>query len=269
MFATPMLRPSPLGERDALRAATEVAHEAGSFLLDVFGTVTAERKHDGSLVSAADREADRRITAGLAAAFPGDAVLSEESGTGCASTDRLWVVDPLDGTTNYCQGVPLWGVSLALVEHGRPVLAVCHFPTLRLTFQAMRGGGAWESGRRLYAASAVGVGADDVVAYCSRTARRYDLALEARGRTLGSAVLDYALVAAGTFPISLEATAHVWDLAAGWLLVEEAGGVVRTLDGEPVWPLRPGEYRDRVFPTVAAGNEALLAQALAGLRPRG
>lgn len=251
-----------------LAVAREVAESAGAYLLDMFGTVTGERKSDGTLVTVADIESNRRIIQGLQAAFPGDEIVSEELGTQYAGGRRVWIVDPLDGTSNYCHKVPVWGTTLALVEDGRPVVGVSHFPTLGFTCLATRGGGAWEKERRMVVGQGQALSEDDLIAHCSRTLKQYQLNLPAKGRMLGSAALNYALVAAGAVRASIENTARIWDLAAGWLLVEEAGGVVDTLDGRPIWPLAPGDYGSRAYATLAASNPDVFAETRAGVRAR-
>jgi myo-inositol-1(or 4)-monophosphatase len=254
------------------RRALEVAHasalEVGRFLLGAFGTVKGRPKADGTLVSAADLEADARLTRALCAAFPADEIVSEEGGTRYAGARRVWIVDPLDGTSNYCQGVPIWGVTLALVEDGRPVVGVSHFPTLDLTFAGVRGAGAWEGNRRLHAGGRGAISPDDLIAHCSQTLTRFELQLGGRERIFGSSALNYALVAAGAARASIEITARLWDLAAGWLLIEEAGGAIDTLGGPAVWPLEAADYGVRTYQTLAAGSAELLATASAGVRPR-
>jgi myo-inositol-1(or 4)-monophosphatase len=251
-----------------LAVACSAAEAAGAYLLGVFGESEGRPKADGSLVTDADVASDQLIAARLSESFPGDAVLSEELSTHYDGADRVWIVDPLDGTANFCHGVPMWGVTLALVEDGRPVIGVSHFPCLRLTFTAVRGEGAWQGTRRLNAATISHLGANDLVAHCSRTPSRYDISLDGKGRILGSEALNLALVASGAVQASIAATAHVWDLAAGWLLVEEAGGAMALLDGGTVWPLPAADYADRAFATVATGNAALMDSIRDGIRPK-
>ena len=243
---------SERSQSETLAAAAAIAQEAGSRLLGTHEDDVVGRKEDGSVVSDADVRSDAFIRAALADAFPRDEVVSEEDSTMYSGGARVWVVDPLDGSANYVQGLPVWGVSMALVEEGRPVLAVSHFPTMALTFLAERGQGAWEGSRRLVAGDHRDTGANDLVVHCSRTTRRYEFELDVKPRILGCASLSYALVAAGIARASIEATARLWDLAAGWLLVEVAGGVVATLDEERVWPLTAGDYAQRGFATLAA-----------------
>jgi myo-inositol-1(or 4)-monophosphatase len=251
-----------------LAVARAVAEDAGDYLLGVFGTVTGQPKADGTLVSEADIESNRRIIVGLQSAYPDDEIVSEEIGTAYLGGRRVWIVDPLDGTANYCHKVPVWGTTLALIEDGRPVVGVSHFPTLGFTCLATRGGGAWQKDRPLHVDTGMVLTEDDLIAHCSRTLKHYQLNLPAKGRMLGSAALNYALVAAGAVRASIERTARIWDLAAGWLLVEEAGGVVERLDGPPIWPLAAGEYRDFPFATLSACNAEVFAATRAGVRAR-
>lgn len=250
----------PPNRRRELEVARAVAEEAGRVLVDCAGKVVGERKADGTLVTEADRRVDRLIRDRLSVAFPGDELISEEIGTGYRGARRAWVIDPLDGTANFCAGVPLWGVTMALVVDGRPVVGVSLFPKLGMSFCAVEGAGAWLGERRLWTLDRADYGAADLIAMCSRTPRHFALDLEARRRVLGSAALNFALVAAGTFRASISATARLWDLAAGWLIVEQASGVVHVLDGPSPWPLEPGDYAARAFPTLASATAAIHAQ---------
>jgi fructose-1,6-bisphosphatase/inositol monophosphatase family enzyme len=254
------------GRSIELQAALDAAREAGRALLGA-EPGRLSRKDDGSVVSEADLLADALICARLATAFPGDAILSEESRSWYGGDQRVWVVDPLDGSANFVQRVPIWGVSLALIVGGRPVLGVSHYPTLDLTFAALAGRGAWDARHRLRSAAHLDTGANDLVFHCSRTPEQYRLSLVAKTRVLGCSSLSYALVAHGAARGSIDATARVWDLAAGWLLVEEAGGAIEMLAGQPVWPLGAGDYAGVGFATVAAVDEVRLREIKSGLAP--
>jgi myo-inositol-1(or 4)-monophosphatase len=108
-----------------------------------FGQLDSEAKADGSLITACDRWSDAALVEGLAQLYPGEGVLSEEGSQRVPSTDAFWVVDPLDGTTNFAAGIPYWAISIARFERGVPVLAVLDVPPLRQRIVAVRGGGAW------------------------------------------------------------------------------------------------------------------------------
>ncbi|MEO8083231.1 MAG: inositol monophosphatase family protein [Ardenticatenales bacterium] len=256
----PNHRPDMLADlSDARRhdvvTARSVAADAAALLLGRRGDQAICRKPDGSIVTAADISADNLIASRLHAAFPDDAILSEEA---AARFDggRTWVVDPLDGTTNFAAGLPVWGVTMALLENGVPTVGVSVFPCLGLDYTAILGGGAWEGTRRLGPAGdpSPHLGPDDLIAQCSRTAARFALDLPAARRSLGSTAFHLAMVAAGTCRASVTVDAGIWDVAAGWLLVSEAGGTVADEDGRSPWPLDRGDWSMRRVTTLAAGD---------------
>jgi myo-inositol-1(or 4)-monophosphatase len=233
-----------------LDAAEHIARRAGALLLDKLAEArTVDFKGQGriNLVTDADTASEALILAELRAHFPEHAVLAEESGASGHGT-FTWLVDPLDGTTNYAHGVPHFCVSLAVegpVETGGTGLlaGVVFDPTRGECFTAARGQGAFLNGKRL-AVSAVeslqlalvctGFSYDvherpDLpLALFSRVLRR------ARGvRRMGSAALELAWLAAGRFDGFFELGLKPWDVAAGALLIQEAGGVIRRIDGAP------------------------------------
>ncbi|MGH7314417.1 MAG: inositol monophosphatase family protein [Candidatus Rokuibacteriota bacterium] len=194
-----------------------------------------------NLVTEMDARAETLILERLAGAFPDDAVLSEETGAHPGRSGRRWIVDPLDGTTNYAHGVPIFAVSIALEAAGRVVVGVVYDPNQDELFVAERGGGAFLGDERLVVSSAA-VLDESLLAtgfpYNIRETADTNLAeyaafsLRARAvRRLGSAVLYLAWLAAGRFDGYWELRLGPWDVAAGSLLVEEAGGRVTDLRG--------------------------------------
>jgi myo-inositol-1(or 4)-monophosphatase len=179
---------------------------------------------------------------------------------------HLWVVDPLDGTVNYAHGYPAWGVSLALAERGQVVMAVTYDPLRDEIFWAEHGGGAWFNGERLRVSSAMRL-KDALVAtgfaYHRATLEENNLAefgammpCVQGVRRAGAAVLDLAHLAAGRLDAYWEMHLQPWDWAAGWLLVEEAGGRVTSIRGQP-WSLGTNN--------MAASNGSLHEELLAML----
>lgn len=187
-------------------------------------------------VTAVDDAAEEAIVARIAELFPGEDVLGEESGGAGWDSDRVWIVDPLDGTVNFVHGIPHFSVSVAVWEEGAPVAGAVIDVVRGEEFAAARGEGAWLDGRR------IGVTARETINECVLvTGFPYDrqeradsyarvvgaVLAEAQGiRRLGSAALDFAWVACGRFDGYWEYGLGPWDAAAGMLLVEEAGGVV-------------------------------------------
>jgi len=230
-------------------AALDIAKEAGALLLERFGRLTGaeiERKGPRDFVTAADRDAEALILRRLSQAFPGHGILAEEGGRrDDARAEATWVVDPLDGTTNFVHGIPFFCVSLALVEGGMPVLGVVHAPALRQTFWGGPGQGAWE-GDRPVSVSVTPSLPDALLA----TGFAYDLdrlpddnldnlagiARVARGiRRLGSAALDLAYVASGRLDGYWELHLNAWDVAGGAALVLAAGGRLTDFRGGADW----------------------------------
>jgi myo-inositol-1(or 4)-monophosphatase len=224
----------------------EVADEAAAVGADIvrqrFGEHEAkgERKGAGDYVTSVDRESEEAIRGFLERATTDIPVLAEESGG--ERGDRFWAVDPLDGTTNFLLGFPIVAVSVALIDGRRPIAGAVRGPLLGLSFSGARGQGAWSGSDRLHVSRRPPERAVIAMAFPFRAKSlmpRYTAALEqvlARTedvRRAGAASLDLAWVAAGVFDGYLELNLSVWDVAAGALLVEEAGGVVTDWKGGP------------------------------------
>jgi myo-inositol-1(or 4)-monophosphatase len=255
--------------RDAARIAASIAEKAGALLLGYFRdeSLTSDWKSDYSIVTEADVAADHLIAAEIASHFPADAILSEELAPTAASAapgaaPRTWVVDPLDGTTNFSLGIQHWGVSIARCDHRGPDVGVLFFPALGELYVASRAGGATMNGLPIHVRAPSASRPVGMLACCARTPRMYHVNLPLKVRVFGSAAYTLVCVARGSAAMGMETRPRLWDLAAGWCLVEEAGGVVETLDGSHPFPLvadRP--YADRSFPVIAAASPGLLAEA--------
>jgi myo-inositol-1(or 4)-monophosphatase len=220
-----------------------------------------------NLVTEMDARAEALIVDGLLARFPHDAILAEERGAAAGRSGRRWIIDPLDGTTNYAHGLPLYGVSIALEMHGRVELGVVFDPSQGELFVAERGAGAFCNETRLAVSASTTLDASllatgfpyDVRQREDNNLREYGaFALRTRGvRRLGSAVLYLAWVAAGRFDGYWELRLGPWDVAAGGLMVEEAGGRLTAIDGGAL---------DLEQPTVVASNGRIHDAMLAVLR---
>lgn len=256
----------------ACNTAVAVAQEAGHILVDRFGTVAARRKDDGTLVTEADHAADDAITAALQSHFPHHAVLSEERNTHYAPASRYtWVIDPLDGTTNYARGLPLFGVSIALLVDGEPVLGVLDFPYLHETYAAMLDHGAFCNAVQIWTDPTTLPDDQHLFMQCTRTARRFRIRSPLKTRVLGSAAYHLVCVANGTALAAIEATPKIWDLAAAYLILHEAGGIAHPLRGQAdLFPLEAAarDYKTVAMPILAATNQACYEQVRAGIEFR-
>ena len=227
-----------------------------------FGQLDSEAKPDGSLITACDRWSDAELVQGLAALYPGEGVLSEEGSQAVPQSDAYWVVDPLDGTTNFAAGIPYWAISLARFEGGLPVLAVLDVPPLRQRIVAIRGGGAWRKGKRLQPPSARNQVAG-CASFCSRSIGVLQQLPHQRFpgkiRLLGVASLNLVSVGMGQTISALEATPKIWDLAAAWLVLDELHCSLRWLRRDPAC-LQPGEDLSQAdFPVLAARDPQTLS----------
>ena len=239
---TPRPGPDPLAD---LELAVRCARDAGRLLMARFGGPAAGvdlKSSSTDMVSDADREAERSIVALLHAERPDDGILAEEGASATAASGRRWVIDPLDGTTNFLYGLPVWAVSIALEDDDGALVGVVFDPNRDELFAAARGGGMTVNGEPVRvrpgtqlerALFATGFGYD--AAERARQARVVaDLLPRVRDiRRAGAAALDLAWLAAGRLDGYWERGVKRWDWAAGRLLVTEAGGQVRDIDGDP------------------------------------
>jgi myo-inositol-1(or 4)-monophosphatase len=256
------------------RVAIDAARAAGRLLRDELSGARriAYKGSPTNLVTEMDQRAEALILERLRGAFPDDAILAEEQGARPGRSDRRWIVDPLDGTTNYAHGLPVFGVSIALEVLRRLVLGVVYDPTRDELFVAERGAGATLNDAPIRVSGAATVDESLLVTgfpYNIRETADTNLAeyaamsVRARAvRRLGSAVIDLAYVACGRFDGFWELRLGAWDVAAGAVLVEEAGGRITGIDGRPLVVDAP---------TLLATNGAIhdeMLRALAEIRRR-
>lgn len=251
--------------------AAALAVECSQYAVSQFRLHPAQRKRDGTLVTATDLAIDRLVLQRLNAAFPEHRVLSEEQTT-CydASAAFTWVVDPIDGTTNFARGLPVWGVSIALLHHGQPVVGVVDFPLLQEQFTAVAGAGAWRSGAPIQTYDGHTAGDEQLIMKCTRTDRLLQVSSPLKARICGSAAYHLCKVADGTALAGIEATPKLWDFAAAWLIIVEAGGVITTWQQEAVFPLPPvsQEYGAAPTPVLVAANPSIMQHLLASITVR-
>lgn len=253
--------------RERLATVTRIAERAGQLLLRHYRSVTAERKGDQSLVTVADREAERLIREELGRAFPGQPLLGEEYGRTGPADDQAWFIDPLDGTTNFVHQIPFWCVAIGWLEEGRAALGVIHNPLLGETWAGAEGVGAWRNGEPLvpWPGRERFSPTDPVVVPTELLGRRLEFGAAVRVRSLGSAQLHFALVAGGSVRAGLWYRDYGWDLIAGIAIGRAAGVIVSTCDGqEPdLSALLDGRPQPWTLCAAPAGTHALLLEVLA------
>jgi myo-inositol-1(or 4)-monophosphatase len=242
--ASPGQAPLSKSGKSPLEVARLCVREGERIVMAAFGRPQDVRvKGRGNLVTAADLASERAIHEILAAEYPDHAVLSEETAAAARGEGWMWVVDPLDGTHNYAHGIPVFCINIALCYRGEPVLALTYDPVRGEEFRAEKGEGAFVNGERMQVSQresvqasllAVGLGYND-----ERAGRLLALLHELwpgmqSVRIMGSAALGLAYAACGRFDLFVHHVLYPWDVAAGILLVQEAGGAISDRDGQRV-----------------------------------
>jgi myo-inositol-1(or 4)-monophosphatase len=248
-----------------LDIAEATTARVGAQLLKDFGSATAEAKADGSLVTQSDRWADAELRRLLQKAFPNYGVLSEEVEHIFPDQDWCWVIDPIDGTTNFARGVPLWGISLGLLYQGTPVFGHVYLPPLDQRFH-----GFWPGSSGLEAPtgafldhhplcpSAAPPDAQQLFSLCARSTGVLKQPFPCKIRMLGVATYNLLTVAAGIGLGAVEATPKIWDIAAVWAITQAAGAVWTPLNQTPIFPLQVGQdYSHTAYPTLVTSRPEL------------
>jgi myo-inositol-1(or 4)-monophosphatase len=261
---------------DDLAFALELAHRAGRILMDRYERVEqVNYKGARDVVTEVDRLSEDLIIAAIHGRHPGDAILAEESGDVGRPRDdvkievgrgvgRIWVIDPLDGTVNYANGIPIFCVSVALAVEGRPAVGVVHDPTRGETFAATSDGAATLDGQRVLASEKEGL-TDYVVSMAlgGRGATTRVRAVRKRirvSRSMGSAALALAYVANGRFDAFIQSGGlSAWDIAAAGLIAERAGATVTDIAGGPWFDLARPHRGAGILAAPAAHHATLLS----------
>ncbi len=250
-----------------LNVAIEAAREAGKYLKFSVGKVRSieiKKGEERNLVSEIDKTSEAKIISIIKRRHPNHAILAEESGEAATTSDYKWVIDPLDGTTNFLHGLPIFCVTIGIEYKGEIVAGVVYDPNTEELFTAEKGSGAYCNGKRMKVSAAT-----ELINSLLVTGFPYDIAknpdnavghfvnflMEGQGlRRLGSAALDLSYVAAGRMDGFWEVNLNPWDMAAGILFVTEAGGKVTDFSGTP-----SSIYNKQVLATNGLIHEAMLA----------
>ncbi len=265
---------------DVLDFCQTTCDRIGLQLLKDFGQVSADEKSDGSLVTRADEWADGEICRAIAATFPEHGILSEESSTGAdghtfPATDWCWIIDPIDGTTDFTRGIPIWGISLGLLYQGTPVFGYVFIPPLQQAFY-----GYWYADSPLPTAQQGPTGAycngnpiqidtadltpSHLFSFCTRSIanlQRDEIRSQkfpCKIRMLGASTYNILTIAMGATLGGVEATPKIWDIAAVWAIAQAAGATWIPLTQGKIFPLIPkNNYRTLSYPTLVVANPAL------------
>jgi myo-inositol-1(or 4)-monophosphatase len=263
--------------KEALAFSQTLTKEIGDILATQFGKVQAQQKPDGSLVTSSDQWADEQIRNAIADRFPDHGVLTEETVHIFPDREWCWVIDPIDGTTNFTRGIPVWGISMGLLYQGMPVFGYVHFPVLQqsfhgfwLTGSGLTGeNGAYRNGEPIQT-SLDDLSQSQLFSLCVRSMPFLQKPLPCKTRIVGVCTYSFLLVASGAALGAVEAIPKVWDLAAVWAIVQGAGGQFVPLTQRSIFPLQAGvNYGTTPLPTLVVGRDELASVFQPAVEPIG
>ncbi|NBD14623.1 MAG: inositol monophosphatase [Cyanobacteria bacterium] len=263
--------------KEALAFSQTLTKEIGDTLVTQFGKVQAQQKADGSLVTSSDQWADEQIRNAIAQQFPDHGVLTEETVHIFPDREWCWVIDPIDGTTNFTRGIPVWGISMGLLYQGMPVFGYVHFPVLQqsfhgfwLTGSGLTGkNGAYRNGEPIQT-SPDDLSQSHLFSLCVRSMPSLQKSLPCKTRIVGVCTYSFLLVASGAALGAVEAIPKVWDLAAVWAIVQGAGGKFVPLTPTSAFPLQADvNYGTTPLPTLVVGRDELASVFQPAVEPIG
>ena len=251
--------------QDQINAVHKLLDLVGERQLNDFGNITSDLKDDGTLITSCDRWSDKTIVEGLSKISSEEGVLSEEGCKKVPKSSAYWVVDPLDGTTNFSAGIPYWAISMARLENGKPETAFLDVPALKKRILAIRGKGVWLNGKQLTSESRLTTNSA-CVSLCSRSIRilqtRPDKPFPGKIRLLGVSSLNMIGVAIGQTIGALEATPKIWDIASAWLILTELNCSIKWLDLDPSNLSIGQDLTSTSFPLLTASSKEELEKLL-------
>jgi myo-inositol-1(or 4)-monophosphatase len=256
-----------------LNVAIEAAKEAGKFLKHNLGKVkeiTVKSGQEKNLVTEIDKKSEELVVSIIRKHFPGHDILAEESGTEHGKqSEYRWIIDPLDGTTNFTHGLPIFCVSIGLERKGEVIAGVIYDPNLDELFSAEKGRGAFLNGRRLRVSQTPSLKQSLLVSgFPYNVSENPDnclehfvnFVIECQGvRRMGSAAIDLAYVAAGRYDGFWEVHLNAWDMAAGVILIREAGGKITGFDGDEI----------NIYGKKVVASNSLIHDEMVGLLKKG
>ena len=251
-----------------LQFCQETSQFIGDRLIIDSGKIQAEQKTDGSLVTKADQWSDQAIREAITKNFPNHGVLTEETTHIFPDQDWCWIVDPIDGTTNFTRGVPIWAISLGLLYKGTPVFGFVYLPYLKQAFHGFWYGDSGLTGytgaylnNQPIATTQDSPSKSHLFNLCARSTQILKNPFPCKVRMIGVASYNLLLVAAGAAIGGVEATPKIWDIAAVWVIVQAAGGTFVSLNSPSIFPLEVGKnYGSCSFPCLVVARPELVSQ---------
>jgi len=234
----------------------KVVRSAGEIALRHFRKVRATRKADNTVVTVADREVEAFLRESLSRAFPADGFLGEETGGGAGRSGRTWVIDPIDGTASYALGLPVWGVSVGLMQDRQPVAGLFYMPLVNELYLS-HGGDALFNGQPMRVDDSGHIDSESSLLVTSEAHRNFRIDFAGKARALGSAAAHVCYVARGTAVGAVLRYFSIWDIAGALPILRAAGGDLRYLSGRALDPAELADGRKCSEPVLAGAPWAL------------
>lgn len=246
----------------------QITNSIGEKLLEDFAKLEPSKKEDGSLVTLADKWADTQLRKAIKQCFPTHGLLTEETEHILPPNEWCWVIDPIDGTTNFTRGIPIWGISIGLLYQGTPVFGFVHFPQINQTYHGYYYGntgltgpkGSFLNNSPIYTSMAQ-PSQSYLFNICARSTEILSSPFPCKIRLTGVASYNILLVACGAALGALEATPKIWDIAGSYPILLGAGGelVNLNLQSESVFPLKSGlDYAEIGFSSLSVAQSSLI-----------
>ena len=245
----------------------QTTQRIGEKLLTDVGKLDATQKADGSLVTEADKWADAQMRQAIKQCFPTHGVLTEETEHVLPHNDWCWVIDPIDGTTNFTRGFSVWSISIGLLYHGMPVFGFVYFPQTRQTYHGYYYGNTGLTGPQgsflnnipIHTSQAQ-ANHNHVFTLCTRSLKILPNDFPCKVRITGVTSYDLVLVACGATLGTLEKSPKIWDIAGAYPILHGAGGKLVNLEANDVFPLKKGvDYGSHGFYCLAVAHENLIS----------
>tara|TARA_Y100001968_G_scaffold323627_1_gene361624 strand:- start:181 stop:1005 length:825 start_codon:yes stop_codon:yes gene_type:complete len=254
----------PLQENQ-ISSLNELINKIAKRQLKDFGNINTDLKPDGTLITECDRWSDSKIVEGIKTIAPNEGILSEEGSKKVPDSSAFWVVDPLDGTTNFAAGIPYWAISIARFVNGQPETALLDIPALNKRIIAIKGKGAWLNNKPIKKIKDNLINSE-CISLCSRSIRILQLnpnqSFPGKIRLLGVSSLNMTSVALGQTIGALEATPKIWDLAAAWLILKELNCCVEWLDKNPASIFAGEDLGSINFPLITTSSEKTMKKLM-------
>jgi len=234
-----------------------ILEKVSKFQMEKFGNVTIDYKAANELVTEADIESEKMLAEFVNRNYPGHGFIGEEIKTVRSDSDYYWVVDPIDGTSNFVNLLLIWGPCIGIYHKGIPIMGFIFLPVLDRCYLAIKGKGAFCNGKKIKSSSVQTYDKNKFVGVSSHFFQKYALRLPCKIRMQGSACSNIVFLAQGSYVAFYSDEVKFWDIAAGILIVKESGGIIQTLEGANLIPIDLEKYNNETYNVVGMANSYL------------